>query len=107
MDKINEQISVEIKKFCLELETKFQISHTKLFQVWLTPIEKKEDGRYNDKLDCNIVKIENISFLICSEGVFGKIHNDDVLLMTEDDQNLCFKNGYKTMKGLINDVPIQ
>ncbi len=48
----------------------------------------------------------NILFLICSDGVFGKIENNDVKPLTDEDEKICVKFGYKIMIGCLNDIPI-
>jgi hypothetical protein len=105
---INEKINQQIEKLCLDICFTFQVDDKKLFEIWTKKEKFTENNcKYHDKYECNIIQIENISFLICSEGIFGKLkeeeEEDDITLITDKDENLCFKYGYKIMKGLIDD----
>ncbi len=42
--------------------------------------------KFNQKYNSDTIKIMNILFLICSDGVFGKIENNDVKPLTDEDE---------------------
>lgn len=88
MDDIKELIAAEVENFCLTLEQKFKKKN--LYTLWL--------NRSNDRTgDC--VMIDEEKFLNCKHGIFGKMVLNDVQTLSDEDELLCNKHGYKVMKG--------
>lgn len=109
MDLINKKLNIEIQKFCLDLEKKYNINHNNLIDLWFNKEStgrKCEGIKFNQKYNSDTIKIMNILFLICSDGVFGKIENNDVKPLTDEDEKICVKFGYKIMIGCLKDIPI-
>lgn len=116
MDLINNKLNIEIQKFCLDLEKKYNINHNNLIDLWFNKksaerlikceVNLENKIKFNQKYNSDTIKIMNILFLICSDGVFGKIENNDVKPLTDEDEKICVKFGYKIMIGCLNDIPI-
>ncbi len=94
MDLINNKLNIEIQKFCLDLEKKYNINHNNLIDLWfkkestecLCEVNLENKIKFNQKYNSDTIKIMNILFLICSDGVFGKIENNDVKPLTDEDE---------------------
>ncbi|QMS79373.1 hypothetical protein IIV6-T1_047 [Invertebrate iridescent virus 6] len=116
MDLINNKLNIEIQKFCLDLEKKYNINYNNLIDLWFNKksterlikceVNLENKIKFNQKYNSDTIKIMNILFLICSDGVFGKIENNDVKPLTDEDEKICVKFGYKIMIGCLNDIPI-
>ena len=125
MDLINYKLNIEIQKLCLHLEKKYNIDHKNLVNLWFNKGEAyKGEGddvctsanaricettdqgiKFNQTYNSDTIKIMNVLFLI-SDEVFGKIENNDVKPLTDEDEKICISYGYKIMAGCLKDISI-